>query len=75
MPKNAKVKIFYGPYIDCFGQFRYEPCRLEGLKQLLETNEHEITVHQMESLDQFEVFVNGENIYQSKVKNLDFSKW
>ena len=74
MPKNAKVFIQYGPYVDCFGQFRHEPCRLEGLKTLLESNEHEIKLYETERLNELAIIVNGQLVFHSEVKRLDFSE-
>ena len=74
MPLRTKVFVSYGPYRNCLGSLTYEPARLDGLRTLLEANEHQMIYHQTKNLNELAITVNGEMVYQGKVDQLDFSK-
>ncbi|XP_075246732.1 UPF0728 protein-like [Convolutriloba macropyga] len=73
MPLRTKVFVSYGPYRNCLGSLTYEPARLDGLRTLLEANEHQMIYHQTKNLNELAITVNGEMVYQGKVDQLDFS--
>ncbi|XP_063711767.1 UPF0728 protein-like [Symsagittifera roscoffensis] len=71
MPEKAKVHVYYGPY-DCLGYVAFRESRLDGIRTLLEKNEHEVHFHRIEDRDQVRVMVNGEMVYECTIQGLDF---
>ncbi|XP_060606989.1 UPF0728 protein C10orf53 homolog [Ruditapes philippinarum] len=71
MPSNAKVLIHYGPY-EATGIVEHRESRLQGLKAILTKDGHTVVLVKIQDRNSVEITVNGENIFQCDINDLDY---
>lgn len=71
MPTNAKVHLQYGPYDSC-GRVAHHTQRLDGLKNILAMDGHEVILEEIEDWNVVQLMVNGEIIFICDIRQLDF---
>ncbi|XP_031567760.1 UPF0728 protein v1g117062-like [Actinia tenebrosa] len=66
-----KVTVKFGPYVSC-GLLEHRTARLEGLQELLRSNDHTVEFVKIPDRDVVELVVHGEVIYQCKIQDLRY---
>ncbi|MEE6488658.1 hypothetical protein FKM82_015303 [Ascaphus truei] len=72
MPGQARVTVRYGPYSCCSGPVKHRTFRLQGLQAVLVSDGHQVVLEEILDWNTVELIVNGENIFQCNIKELDF---
>ncbi|XP_053547622.1 UPF0728 protein C10orf53 homolog [Bombina bombina] len=72
MPEQALVTVRYGPYTTGSGLLGHSTYRLQGLLAVLTSDGHQVVLEEILDRNSVQLIVNGENIFQCNIKDLDF---
>ncbi|XP_034754498.1 UPF0728 protein C10orf53 homolog [Etheostoma cragini] len=71
MPKNARVTLCNGPY-ESNGVVEHRNFRLQGLQAALTARGHQCVLEDTREWNMVKLVVNGEVVFQSNIKHLEF---
>ncbi|XP_053307222.1 UPF0728 protein C10orf53 homolog [Spea bombifrons] len=72
MPERALVTVRFGPYSSSSGLVEHRTYRLQGLRAALAGDGHHVVLEEAPDRNIVELIVNGENVFQCNIKDLDF---
>ncbi|KAM4636813.1 UPF0728 protein C10orf53 homolog [Discoglossus pictus] len=72
MPQHARVTLRFGPYSTDSRLVEHRTHRLQGLLAVLTSDGHKVVFEEIMDRNTVELIVNGENIFQCNIKDLDF---
>ncbi|KAM4702873.1 UPF0728 protein C10orf53 homolog [Rhinophrynus dorsalis] len=72
MPEKAIVTIRFGPYSSTSRLVEHRVSRLQGLRAVLVSDGHQVVFEEILDRNVVELVVNGEQIFQCNIKDLDF---